>query len=176
MEIYYHLLREHSKFNTTKIVEYVGSNPKRFRELMTIFFDGPYRLTQRAAWPMSYCVEKHPSLVLPYLKKLIGQLNHSTPVAVKRNTLRLLQNIELPRALRGKAVSVCFDFLGSSLEPVSVRVFAMTVIYNVSVVETGLGNELRIVLEDQWLNASPGFRSRAGKILRKLENSTVTYL
>jgi len=160
---------EHSKSNTVKIVDYIGDDPEKFDQLMVVFFKGPYRLTQRAAWPMSYCVEYHPSLIQPYLKRLIGQLNRSTPVAVKRNTLRLLQNIQIHEHFRGKAVSICFDFLGSSHEPVAVKVFAMTLIYNISVHEVELGNELRILLEDQWEQGSPGFKSRAGKILKKLK-------
>ena len=44
---------EHSKQNTLAIVEYIGDDPERFDELMSIFFEGVYRSTQRAAWPMS---------------------------------------------------------------------------------------------------------------------------
>ncbi len=170
MDIYDQLHREHSKFNTTKIVNFVGKDPQRFDELMTVFFKGPYRITQRAAWPMSYCVENHPPLVMPYLSRLIGQLSLPTPVAVKRNVLRLLQNIQLPRPLWGKTVTSCFDLLASTKEPIAVKVFAMTVIYNISIHEMELRKELKILLEDQWPNGSPGFRSRADKILKKLEN------
>lgn len=59
MDIRQALLAEHSKRQTTAIVEYIGDDTDRFAVLMQIFFAGDYRLTQRVAWPMSYCAETH---------------------------------------------------------------------------------------------------------------------
>ena len=60
MDIRQSLLLEHSKPQTMKIVEFIGADEKHFAELMKIFFAGEYRLTQRAAWPLNYCAERHP--------------------------------------------------------------------------------------------------------------------
>lgn len=68
------LLAEHSKKQTVKIVRHVGSDAGRFAELMSVFFAGPYRVTQRAAWPVSYCIEEHPELAGPYIGRLISLL------------------------------------------------------------------------------------------------------
>jgi hypothetical protein len=57
MDIKKVILKEHSKRQTAKVVSYIGKSPTRFKELVTLFLEGPYRLTQRAAWPLSYCVE-----------------------------------------------------------------------------------------------------------------------
>ena len=54
------LLEVHSKEQATKIANFVGDDPKRFAELMKLMMGPVYRLSQRAAWPVSYCVERHP--------------------------------------------------------------------------------------------------------------------
>ncbi|MCA1590903.1 MAG: hypothetical protein LC734_11085 [Acidobacteria bacterium] len=77
--------REHSKSSGSTIVEYIGDDAERFAELMRIFLEGEYRLTQSAAWPIIYCVERFPSLVEPHLRTLLDQLERAdVHDAVKR--------------------------------------------------------------------------------------------
>src|SRR5882672_1233429 len=98
MNILQELLREHSKAMCNRIVRYVGNNPARFKELVDLFLKGPYRITQRAGWPLSYCA---PHLIKPHLKRLVKNLE--TPGlsdSVKRNTLRFLQFIPIPTSLQ----------------------------------------------------------------------------
>ena|ERR1022692_4982688 len=86
------ILKEHSKKQCDKIVRYIGISQERFAELMKLFFEWKYRVTQRAAWPVSYCVRNHPQLIKPYFKKLLDNLEKKNlQDAVIRNTLRLLQ-------------------------------------------------------------------------------------
>lgn len=153
-----------------KIVIYVGSNPKRFAELVEIFLNGPYRVTQRAAWPLSNCVDLHPVLVKPHLKKLISFLGKAGEHdAVKRNILRFLQFIPIPKPLQGKTVDLCFQFFGSPKEPVAIRVFAMTVLANLAKENPDLKNEIIPMIEDQMPYGSAGFVSRGKKVLKQLK-------
>src|SRR5262245_12942215 len=102
MDILKALEKEHSKAQTDKIVQYIGGNKERFAELMKHFFKGEYRVTQRAAWPMSYCVRNHPELVAPYYKKLLDVLQKpAIHVAVTRNIVRLLQDVDIPKKYHG---------------------------------------------------------------------------
>ena len=59
------LLKEHSKKQALQIANYVGSDPLLFAQLMALFFANEYKITQRAAWVVSCCAEKHPQLILP---------------------------------------------------------------------------------------------------------------
>ncbi len=56
------ILKEHSKAPCNKIVQWIGSNQKRFDDLFELFLNDEYRVTQRAAWPLSYSVIAHPGL------------------------------------------------------------------------------------------------------------------
>lgn len=161
------LLKEHSKAQMTKIVDYVGQNKARFKVLVEVYLAGPYRVTQRAAWPLSYCVERHPSLVIPHLKRLLDFLNKpGIHDAVKRNTLRLLQYCELPKRLHGRVADLCFQYLQNKREPIAVKAFSLTVLQRIVEVQPELGTELKIIIEDQLPYASPAFRSRAMKVLK----------
>ncbi len=168
MDIKNELLKEHSKKQTTKVVNYIGQDPSRFNSLIKIFLEGPYRITQRAAWPLSYCVSAHPPLIKPHMKSVLKMLDkQDAHVAVKRNILRFLQDIEIPKRFYGSVTAKCFTLMDPK-EPIAVRVFAMTVLANIAKEEPDLKKELRIVIEDQLPYASAGYLARATKILKTL--------
>ncbi len=170
MNLLKEILHEHSRAQMLKIVKYVGSDAKRFVELVQVFLTGPYRATQRAAWPLSNCVELHPELVKPHLKKLITFLAKAGEHdAVKRNILRFLQFVSIPKSLQGKTADLCFQFLENTKEPTAVRVFAMTVLANLAKENPELKNEIIPVIEDQMPYGSAGFVSRGKKVFKELK-------
>jgi hypothetical protein len=138
---------------------------------MHLFLKGEYRTTQRAAWIIKHCADEHRELILPYLDAMIDRmLEPGVHDAVRRNVIRILQDIDIPRRQEGKIATVCFDMLASMNEPIAVRVFSMTVLANIAQKEPDLKNEIRILVERQMLNGSAGFRSRGAQVLRSLEN------
>lgn len=169
MDLAKQLLKEQSKANCRLIVNYVGTNKNRFKKLVSVYLAGPYRLTQRAAWPISYCVEEHPDLIKPHLKKIIDFVSEpGAHVAAKRNTIRLLQFIDIPKKLQGKVAEICFQFLADKKETVAVQVFSMSVLANLAKGEPAMANEIKILIEDLLPYATAGFRSRANKVLKEL--------
>lgn len=171
MELKKVILKEHSKNQSIRIVDYVGNSPTRFKLLVDTFLEGPYRITQRAASPLSICVEQNPELVKQHLARILRVLKKSdTPDAVKRNVLRLLQFIEIPKSQKGIVSDVCFKFLEEKKEPIAVRVFAMTVLANLCKELPELKNELIPLIEDQMPYGSAGFVSRGKKVLKELKD------
>lgn len=163
------LLKEHSRIQTSRIVKYIGKNDDRFASLVKIYLAGPYRVTQRAAWPLSNCIEAHPGLITPHWKVLIDFAKKpGVHDAVKRNTVRLLQFIDIPPKHQGKVADLCFRFLQDTSEPIAVRCFSMTVLARIAKEKPELKNELKILIEDQFPYATPGFLSRAKKVLKQL--------
>ncbi len=164
------ILKEHSKEQCSKIVKYVGSSPGRFSELVAVFLEGPYRVTQRASWPISCCVEKHPNLIEPHLRSILDCVkNARVHVAVRRNVVRLLQFIEIPRRLQGLTAEICFELFKNTKQPIAVRVFSMTVLANLAVKLPELKNDLIPLIEDQIPYGSAGFISRGQKVLKELK-------
>jgi predicted RNA methylase len=157
------------KEQVSVIVDYIGTDKKQFDQLMSLFFSDDNRLAQRAAWVMSHCVEKQPKLATPYLEKLIKHLYRSNEDAIKRNSLRILQYVEIPKPLWGETLEKCFEYLESNNEAIAIRAFSMTVAYNISQQVPELKPELKALIEEIIIFGSAGLKSRGNKILRKLE-------
>lgn len=171
MNLQEQILKEHSKHNTVRIARWIGNDKKRFSQLMDLFMKGEYRVTQRSAWIVSHCADEHPALILPYLNKMIDRMMEpDVHIAVRRNVVRLLQNIEIPPSLAGKVATICFELLASQKEPVAVKCFSMTVLANIAKQEPDLKNEIRLMIEQQMPWGTGGFQSRGKRILRELHH------
>ena len=169
MDIREALLKEHSKSQCRKIVEYIGDDKKKFAELMRLFFGDEYRVVQRAAWPLSYCVEEHPELITPYFEDLLGMLQKpGVHNAVIRNTTRLLQNLKIPKKIQGRLMTICFDFISDTKTPAAVKAFSLTILHNLSKDYPEIASELKLVIQERWEHESAAFRSRGKKILQKM--------
>jgi hypothetical protein len=165
------ILKEHSKTQTSRIVKYIGSDAKRFKELIRIFLTGPYRITQRAAWPISVVAESQPQLLKPHLKTILDFARKpNVHDSVKRNAVRLLQFIDLPKNLHGNIAHLCFQFLQDKQESIGVKCFSLSALAEVAKSNPDLRPELKLIIEDQLPYAPPGFRSRAHRILRAMES------
>ncbi|MBY0436098.1 MAG: hypothetical protein K2U26_18555 [Cyclobacteriaceae bacterium] len=163
------ILKEHSKAMRDSVAHYVGSSPARFAELIDVFLKGPYWLTQRAAWPLNYCVTAHPELIKPHLSRVLKSLEvPAAPTAVKRNVVRLLQFIDIPKSFQGRAAASCFGYLADKKETIAVRVFSMTVLGNIATKQPELKEELKVIIEDQLPYGSAAFRSRGQAVLKQL--------
>jgi hypothetical protein len=168
MNIKERLEQEHSKTLTTAIVNYVGEDKKRFKELMQIFLNGEYRLTQRAAWPLSYLAIDHPTLLEPYLDVFIKKLDdEKAHPAVARNILRVLQSIEIPEKHQGHLIDKSFKLIMSEMQPAAIRAFSITVASKISKHYPELKNELLIILNE--LNALPQLPSMKSRIKMALK-------
>jgi len=163
---------EHSKAQTMLIVEYIGVDSHRFEALMSLFLDDDWWMNQRASWPLPYIVSKSPELIYPYLNQLINSLENPTHNAVVRNTVKILQDIEIPEDYQGKIVDICMNLLANPNEPVANRMFSMNVVYNISLKWPDLQNELKILIESQMNHGSPGFKSRGRKIIALIEKNS----
>ena len=162
------LLKKQSQALCYRIVKYIGKDKIRFRELVRLFFRGEYRLTQHAAWPMSTCITNHPELAKPYFRKFIDRLSdRDAHPAARRNIVRLLQFVEIPKRYSGEIMDICFRFIGSPDEATAVKAFSLRILENLGAIYPDILPELKTVIEARWALETPAFRSRARKILKK---------
>ena len=169
MDIKTALLEEHSKAQAMKIVRYIGSDQKRFDELLKLFLTNEYRISQRAAFSLGHACQARPYLIAPNLRLIIENLQDDTVHdAVKRNTVRILQDIDIPEDLLGLTADICFRYLNDPKVAVAIRVFSMSVLYNICKKEPDLSNELKLVIQDHYEHGTAGFKSRGKKILKQL--------
>jgi hypothetical protein len=161
------LLTEHSKAQTNKIIKWIGNDQKRFDELFDLFLNDEYRVVQRAAWPLSYCVISHPQLIKKHFARLVKNMKKpGLGDSVKRNTVRLLQHIQIRGKFLGDIMNTCFDYLIDPKEKVAVKAFSLTILDNLSKQYPEIRQELKTIIEDRWDTETAAFRSRAKKILK----------
>ena len=163
------LLKNQSLVHCNRIVKYIGNDETRFADLMKLFFKGEYRLTQHAAWPMSYCIRRYPILAKPYYKKFIDQLSDSKAhPAARRNIVRLLQFVEIPKNLHGKLMDLSFQFISNPEEAIAVKAFSLSILSKLAEIYPEILPEIKSVIETRWEFETAAFRSRAKKILKQV--------
>lgn len=160
------ILKEHSKTHCNKIVQWIGNDQKRFDELFELFLNAEHRVTQRAAWPLSYSAIAHPGFINKNLLRLINNLKKpGLHNAIKRNSIRLLQHITIPEKFHGKVIEICFRYVESPTEAVAIKAFALTVLGNLSKQYPEILPEIKLLIEEQWPHQTAAFKSRAKKLL-----------
>lgn len=168
MDLRAQLLKEHSRANCDTIVTWIGSKQQRFDELFSLFLSDEYRVVQHAAWPLSYSVIDHPDLIKKHFNRLIKNLaKPGIHDAVKRNTMRLLQDIDIPKKYHGVIMDTCFRYIGEPGEAVAVKAFSLTVLEKLSGIYPEIVPEIKLLIEENYERETAAFRSRAKKFLKK---------
>lgn len=169
MDLREEILREHSKQNTEHIAAWVGPDKKRLAKLIDIFLHDEPELTRRISWILCYVNDEYPENIHPYLEKMVAKMSEpGMHVAVKRHVVSILQTQQIPESLQGEVMTICFDLLSDPQETVAVRCCSMSVLDNLSKEYPEIRQELITIIQDQLeQETTPGFRSRAKKILNK---------
>ena len=166
------ILKVHSKVNSDLIVKWIGNSQHRFDQLLQLFLFDEYRVVQRASWALANAAINNPQLVAKHYSGLLKNMQKSlVHVAVKRNTVRLFATIQLPRKYHGELMDLCFRFISAPDEAVAVKAFSLTILDNLSGQYPEIQNELKLVIEERWDHETAAFRSRAAKILKKIQPS-----
>jgi hypothetical protein len=161
------ILKEHSKAQCTAIVNWVGASQHRFDALFKLFLNDEYRVVQRAAWPVSYCVIAHPQFIKKHWADLVKNLQQpNLHNAVKRNSIRLLQDIPIPEKYQGSIMDICFNYLQSPTEAVAVKAFSLTVLNNLAKQYPEIIPEVQLILEDQAQCLTAALKVRAREFLK----------
>lgn len=156
------ILREHSKQQCNKIVTWIGTDTKRFNQLFYLFLNDEYRVSQRAAWALSYAAIAHPHLMRNnYDKLLINLKKTGLHNSIKRNSVRLLQAVNFPEKYDGVIMEICFNYLASPDETVAVKAFSLSVLHKLSKKYPEIINEVKIIIHDQLPHQTAAFKSRA---------------
>jgi hypothetical protein len=167
MDLESEILSTRSKQQVVRLVRWIGKDTRRFKRLVVLFLQEDEKIARRSAWVIGHCVEAHPSLMQPWLKPMIKKMK--TPgahCAVKRNGVRILQFVKIPRGLQGIVAGLCFNYLTSLDEPIAVRTFSMTVLGKIAEQEPELKKELELTIRQMLPYSTAAFRARAKKVLK----------
>jgi hypothetical protein len=171
MDLRNQILTEHTKINCQKIVSWVGDDIKKFNELFALCLQSEYRITQRAAWPMSHCAIDHPEFMKHNFDKLVENLKKpGIHNSIKRNSLRLLQAIDIPDKYDGDIMEICFRFVEVPEEAVAIKAFSLTILGKLAKKYPEIISEIKLLIEDQLPYQTTGFKGRAKKLLMEFKS------
>ncbi len=144
-----------------EIVAWVGGRRGRFGELMGFVASEEFDLAVRSAWAGGWVVEAHPGLLAEHLTAVLDVLERpGLCSSVARGIFRMLQFGQLSGECEGRVLAAAMAALGGPM-PVAVKVYAMTVLKRLIGDYPELMAEVRLLVEEQLHDASPGFRVRA---------------
>lgn len=160
----------YSKQTKDFVIEYLISNPHEIKNLFNYLTHKNQHIGNYAGWIISYLAEYNNKLIQPHISILVKVFDtKDNNPALIRNTFRTLQFLNIPKQHDGLILSKGFESLNNSNSAVAIKVFAMTVIYNLSLKYPEIQPELKLSLENQFEQQSAGFKSRALKILKRIK-------
>lgn len=152
-----------------RVADYACSSEETFKELVHCFLSDDNQLAQRAAYSLGMAVDKNPPLIGPYVGVLVSQLKRKdVHDAVIRNTVRVLEDIEIPEVFHGEVMDACFALLQNREIAIAIRAYSMTILYQLSKVYPEIRGELRFLIEEGMPFEKPAFISRGRKILARI--------
>jgi hypothetical protein len=117
------------------------------KELLISALDKDPLVSNRAMWVLNHCADLDFDRVKPFQAKLINHLkNKNVYSGVIRSILRIFQKHPIPKKQESFMLDKCFEFIRNPAEAIAIRVFAMTIVFNISKPYPELLNELSIVL------------------------------
>lgn len=151
----------HNKPLALEIAAWAGRDRGRFAQLAAIMAGDDPKLAARAAWAAGTCVENHPELLAAHLPALLDRIeSRGVHPAVTRNVFRMLQFAPVPGECEGRVLAAALAALGG-VAPVAVKAFAITVLKRLAGDLPEIVEEVRLLIDEQWHDASPAIRVRA---------------
>ena len=141
-----------------------------FNQLFQFVFSGDHQIAWRACWIIDNAAEEFPELLVDKLPDLIAGLLATKDSSLKRHFTRILCRYQIPEEYLGAIVNRCFELLTPS-EPPAVRVYAMQLLFNITILQPDLKGELISVIQGLMEEGgTAGFINRAEKLLRLLRH------
>lgn len=157
---------ERSKKHIAQIVDRITDSEAGVDAMMEIFLGDHPRNAELAAWVVGDLGQKHPEKFIKRLPQLMEVLNSDkVHGSLKRNTLRILEKMDIPDEHLDAATDVCFRLLADPFEEVAIRAFSMGVLQKSCERVPELWPELQLILEENMPHATPAFISRAKKLI-----------
>lgn len=155
--------------NLPLLVHEIENHPEKLSDLMDIALHTDHPKSWRAAWLADKIHDNRPELLVPFIEKMIAALKTETRHGLKRHFLKLISLNSIPQKHYSFLMDYCLTCFTSAGEPVSVRVYAMQILFNISEDMPDFKPELLSVIEHELeLHSTAGIRSRGKKLAQKL--------
>ena len=159
---------------STKEVEWAATaaveNPFFFKKLIEYSFSSDKKLAFKASWTLTKVCDKVPSMIYPYLKMIISELDNLDNDSARRSFLRIISLTgidEVEQDQHGLLADHCFRALNSALTPIAIKAYSMEILYKLAIRYPELANELSASV-NMLRDEAAGVKARGHIILNKL--------
>lgn len=155
--------------NLPLLIQEIQTNPENLKLLFDVAFRSKHPKSWRAAYIADKINDTHPELIAPFIPQVIFSLKTETNSSKKRQYLKLISLNEIPPKHHSFLMDYCLNCFTSAGEPVSIRVHALQILYNISELEPDLKPELLSVINHEMeLHATAGIVARGKKLAGQL--------
>lgn len=169
MELRAELSQRATRAQMIKLAKKICGDKALYHDLIQLIIHAEKPIPQYGAWLLQHCGDENPELIIPYVAELLELIEGEVHDGVRRGVLRSFADIQLPTDTLGKAADLCFHYLEDPKEAVAVRVFAMTVLWNVCKTEPDLMNELKLLIESVTPTGSAALAARGRMVLKEMK-------
>lgn len=166
----YDLLFDSSKQVAERATELVGDNQERFKKILNFALEDKEQFAMRAMRVVNLVTDRDPKLIQPYINDLITGLPKYNTIGLRRGIAKVLSenDYEFDEEEAGILVDTCFNWLNDPAEAIALKIYAMQILYNISIVYPEIKPELISSIENEIPKNSPAIRGRGRRILKKL--------
>lgn len=137
--------------------------------LLTPLLDAEHPIGMRFTWLLGHILGEAPERITPIVSYCFDGRYRWTFPGIKRTVAKMLWLAGVPEKIEGLVVDELFKWMLDPQIKVAVKVYGLEVLYNMVLKYPDLEEELRLVIDDQLDKTSVGFKSRAKKILKRLD-------
>lgn len=155
------------EFQVQQVVQWVGASQKRFDALVAIMLSNDEALAHRAAWALSHIGETQSQLAVAHFTTLMSCLQQpNMHNGIVRSMMRLFQFADIPEALHGEMMDICFRNIENLKEKPAIKAIALTILHNLSKQYPDILPEIKEIIQSSMELESPAFRARAKVFLK----------
>jgi hypothetical protein len=153
--------------NADQVAELVLTNPKLVEEVIACFKEDHEGIRMRAADALEKVAVKHPDYVQPFLPQIFNEIALINQQEVQWHVAQILEYLSLTPAEIKQAANILFDYITTTKSNI-VKVFAATTLTKLSLQEQSLQPKVKELLNDMLQHGAPSQKSRAKKLIAKL--------
>jgi hypothetical protein len=161
------LALDRSDFNRKKWCKYIVENQIPLLSLISLLYK-EHPVGMRFSWLFGEIVREDPLLVFPIVTHCFERRNVLKFPGFKRSVAKMLAEAGIPEEIEGEVADQLFNWVTDPKIKVSVKVFSIEALCQLTFKYPDFKNELEIVIDDQLNKNTAAFRARAKKILKKL--------
>ncbi len=149
----------------------IDGDEKLFGEMMDVALSQTPKISSRATRSICEVILKDSTVAIPYFKKILSVLPTVRDESLVFNYLRIFALSPLPEDEDdlGWLTKICFDWLGTNVERIAIKVYALDILERTAEKYPEISPELIAIIKTQMPHLSPGFKSRGKKALKNLE-------